>query len=655
MTKTISLLIITSALGATLVVGQNPTPLVNKAPAELIAVLQSQASHKDKADACRELAVVGNKDAIPALVSLLADEKLSHMARYALETMPDPASDAALRDALPRLKGRQLAGVITTLSVRRDAKSVAVVARFLTDGEPDVAQAAARALGSIGGSEAVKFLLAALPNVSSQNELAFAEGLFRCAEAELKAGRNSRAVAMYDALRQRPTKLHQVRAGALRGAIVARGKGDTALLRDSIASADYIVFAAAVRASFELPDVEVTRVLIDALPQLSADNQIVVLKSMGRRGDAAALPTLAEIAKTGQKQARLTAIQAMAEIGKPASVQALAAVLGDGDREIAQAAQESLASVPGPEVDQFVMEKLDGSSAADRMTGIELVGRRRMTSAFPALLKSATHTDAQVRRAAFRRLGELAQPAQLPGLLDLLVGAGNSGDLSAAEQTVTAVCARATPPESVAGRITERLGQAQPGNKSALLRVLASIGGSDALRALRSASKDSNTEVRAAAIRSLGSWKTLDAAPDLLDLARNAPDAADRAVALSSYIGLANNSDMPAEPRLAICRQAATLAQRAGDKKLLLGALGSVAAPESIPIIMPYLQDAATKEEASAAAVSVADALLKGPNAAGVAADLIEPLRKAAEMTSNADLSRRAKTVLKQAEAKAGK
>ena len=105
------------------------------------------------------------------------------MARYGLEPIPDPAVDAALRDALSKLKGRPLIGVIGSLGVRRDAKAVEPLSGLLKDKDADVAQAAARALGSIGTPAAVQALEDALaerpPPISSR----IAEGLFRCAEA----------------------------------------------------------------------------------------------------------------------------------------------------------------------------------------------------------------------------------------------------------------------------------------------------------------------------------------------------------------------------------------------------------------------------------------------------------------------------------------
>ena len=67
--------------------------------AKLIAVLKSGATQEEKSAACRQLARVATKQSVPVLASLLGDEKLSHMARYALETIRDPSVDDALRDA----------------------------------------------------------------------------------------------------------------------------------------------------------------------------------------------------------------------------------------------------------------------------------------------------------------------------------------------------------------------------------------------------------------------------------------------------------------------------------------------------------------------------------------------------------------------------
>ena len=126
----------------------NAKEIMAKKPAELVEILRNpQATTFEKAKACQRLAVVGTKDAIPALVALLPDEHLNVYARCALEAIPDPAVDEALRQAATKLHGRQLVGVIDSIGQRRDAKAVELLAKLLTDKDEAVASAAAGALG----------------------------------------------------------------------------------------------------------------------------------------------------------------------------------------------------------------------------------------------------------------------------------------------------------------------------------------------------------------------------------------------------------------------------------------------------------------------------------------------------------------------------
>jgi len=206
------------ALGAaTAALAQDVPPPSKELEAKLIAVLKSDGPLKDKADACRELSLVGTKAAVAPLAALLSDEKLSHLARYGLEPIPDPAVDDALRDALAKLKGRPLVGVIGSLGVRRDALAVGPLAGLLKDSDADVAQAAARALGRIGGPVAVEALKSAFDTAPAANRPALSEGLFRCADRMAAHGHVAEAVAICDRL-NRPDAPAPVRDAAARKA-----------------------------------------------------------------------------------------------------------------------------------------------------------------------------------------------------------------------------------------------------------------------------------------------------------------------------------------------------------------------------------------------------------------------------------------------------
>src|ERR1035437_6586969 len=77
-----------------------PQPSTADQEKKLIAVLKSDAPQKEKADACRELARIGTKDAVAPLAALLADEKISPMDRYGLENIPDEEVEKALHEEL---------------------------------------------------------------------------------------------------------------------------------------------------------------------------------------------------------------------------------------------------------------------------------------------------------------------------------------------------------------------------------------------------------------------------------------------------------------------------------------------------------------------------------------------------------------------------
>ena len=78
----------------------------------------------EKAITCKRLAIYGTQEAVPALAPLLANEELASWARIALEAIPGPAADGALRDAMGKVQGRLLVGVINSIGYRRDAQAV---------------------------------------------------------------------------------------------------------------------------------------------------------------------------------------------------------------------------------------------------------------------------------------------------------------------------------------------------------------------------------------------------------------------------------------------------------------------------------------------------------------------------------------------------
>lgn len=168
---------------------------------DLITVLKSDAPKGEKAITCKQLAICGTEQSVPVLAPLLADEELASWARIALEAIPGPAPDAALRDALGKLEGRLLIGVINSVGVRRDVYAVDTLVQKLDDDNAGVASAAAVALGHIGGEQAAKALTQSLADAPSGVRSAVAEGCILCAEWFLANEKTAKAIKLYDTVR----------------------------------------------------------------------------------------------------------------------------------------------------------------------------------------------------------------------------------------------------------------------------------------------------------------------------------------------------------------------------------------------------------------------------------------------------------------------
>jgi HEAT repeat protein len=493
---------------------------------DLIAVLKSDAEYPVKAVACLELGRIGTAEAVPALAALLADDKLADMARYGLEPIPGPAVEEALRAALGKLKGRFLVGVIASSGVRHDSKAVGTLIGLLSDPDAEVSRAAALALGKIGTPEAIKGLQGARVPAQTGQQRAVCDALLLCAETLAAAGRNDEALAIVEALRSLPQAPYTVRDGAWREAILLRQKAGLPLLIEALRSTDYGLVLAAARISGEMKGSEVTKALAEELDKSPADKQILISQTLGKRRDAAAVSALLRLSRAGEKAVRLAAIKAVAEIGSASAAAPLIELLSDPDKDIVQIAGSSLVGLPGAEVDEFVLKGLGSLEQALKLKMIDMAGQRRLMRALPFLQRALDDKEDAVRLAAFKSYGMLAGNAELPGLLERITVTKKPEELEAFEKVLGSICSVTDDPKACAQQLAAALPKAEPEAKQAVLRKLRVVGGPEALKAVCGALSDASAEVRAAALKAVGEWKTTEAVPVLQGLVKSSGDPA---------------------------------------------------------------------------------------------------------------------------------
>lgn len=189
----------------------------------LIDALARGISRSAQDYVCRKLRVIGTARSVEALAALLAAEETSHIARYALERIPDEKAVGVMRDSLPKVSKKLKPGIIGSLGKRRDKKSVQVISKLLGDSDIQVAKAAAESLAMIGTPAAAEELSKFARKAPAGMKLPVADACLVCAEQFLANGQKSKAVALYNELKGDNQPAH-IKAAAMKGIITAATK-----------------------------------------------------------------------------------------------------------------------------------------------------------------------------------------------------------------------------------------------------------------------------------------------------------------------------------------------------------------------------------------------------------------------------------------------
>ena len=191
----------------------------------LLSVLKSEAKYAGKQYVCRELSIIGSDQSVPVLATMLTDEKLSDMARYALERIPGTAADKALLKALSAAKGKAQIGIVNTLGERGYRGAASDISQLTSRSDQVLAGAALGALGKIGGPEAAAALGKAKDSVPDKLKMVAYDACLKCADQMVAEGKNAEAKKMYQQLYTTPGVPQLVRAAALRGMLNATSGG----------------------------------------------------------------------------------------------------------------------------------------------------------------------------------------------------------------------------------------------------------------------------------------------------------------------------------------------------------------------------------------------------------------------------------------------
>lgn len=580
----------------------------------------------------RQLERIGGDECVDALTKLLGDKDalIRETARRALQQNSSARVRPVLERALEQADTpeRRIA-LINVLAARREADSAETLCRWAKQPQRDVAAAAIAALGDLGGDQAIETLYALWHEDDPAMQKQATAALLRIGEQLADAGERELAGQLFDDL-YKYSGFEPISRGALRGLTLAKGPAAIVPLLRIMEEGDPQMQTYAARLAAEIPGEAVTLTLAMMMPNTPDSVQATLLEGLGKRGDATARSAAINATHSSDEQVRIAALGALQELGNSSDAMLLAHVAATTTGAERDAARAALGRLRGADVDETILKAAqDLPDAGMRCEMIRSLAARRCGQAIPTLLSAAQDPAEDIQVAAFEALGGLAGPEHLPALAGRLVEELSEAVREAAEDAVVDAAARIEDAEQRADAVLALFPDASGSVKASLIRVLGRLGGERALAAIRGEWRSEQPEVADAAVRALANWPTVEAAADLLEIARAAGNEAHLVLALRGYVRLVRlpGARPPAET-FQMLEQAMSLATRPEEKKLVLGGLAEVRHIDALMLAETCLGDEPLRDEAGVAMLSIAQMLAgEQPDAAAAA---LEKVRRAA-------------------------
>jgi HEAT repeat protein len=452
-------------------------------------------------------------------------------------------------------------------------------------------------LAHIADPAAVQALVDVWGRSSGAAHLAAAEACLKAADHQAAGGDKAAAVAVYRKL-YAAGEAPMIRAGALRGVIATEPRPNSVLM-EALRGDDVRLQAIAIAG---LSNGDSVKQLMAEMPKLSEAARIRVLGTLSDQRQSGVLPAFTASLRDSSKAVQIAALDGIGVVGDASVVGSLATIAAGDDEGTRAAARNALARLPGKDVDQQLIEGLNGGEPKIRLELIRAIGGRGMSSAGPALLKLARDPNEEVRRESLRALRNTGTAGDLNGLLAVLVSPAAPGDRAEASRSLSTVIRRADA-SGIQQVVSAYKGSSDAEVRAGLLQAVGQTGDAQALPILRAALKDDQPEVKRAAILALTDWPDASPLPDLFETSRMASNPAHQVLALRGAIKLIGlpSPGRPAGETVKLLADALSLAKGVEEKRAVLALLPRYPTAESLEMARAALKDTSVSAEAQAA------------------------------------------------------
>lgn len=590
-----------------------------------VKALGSVSERETKAFIIRQLQIMGGDEAVDALADYLTDKELSGPASRALARIATPAACEAL---MAGLKSRVAMGakakrdMINAIAEAKVAGAEELLLTFVGSQDIDLQKTVLYALSQVGGEASLKVLGDAAAQAGYTMEKSGAnEAYIELIKNIAAKGNVAAAEKAAKDLQKKAEKANQLqtREAALKILLSLKGNKDAtkmllAALKDPCKGYRNAALNFASDYVGESDYIEVVKATLKAKPEVKVDvinwlgreakcpAKNPVLKKLMVRFDLSLAQVLTQQLKSGDFAVEQAAVWTMVKLGDASFVPTIANLLTNSDKQAVLLAQDALLAFPG-KIDNAVAEAINKAGDDGKVAGLELLAVRMADSKVNTVLEQMKSSSAAVKGAAYTALQKVVTARDFTTTCGLLESQTEANDVKLMQEAVKAAVHFMPAAEQVS-TVTRRMYQAGEAKKSLYYAVLASTNDPKALQIIIDGCNKNTGAAKTAAVEALMSWKGIEAAEYLFEIAKGSGDLANRS--LTRYVNLIASSSMTGENKLLRLRKAMDIAKSDDVRSLVLQKVEGTGTYLAMLYAAEYLDNKPVQQPAANAVMNIA-------------------------------------------------
>ncbi len=597
-----------------------------------VAALQQLQDRDNKGYVINMLINAGKDDAVPALKPFLTDDYLADRAAKTLARIGTETAGAALYSELNEASGKPKIAIVTALGDAAYVPANEALIELTTSADTNLRKVSFYSLARLAQPTSLPTFEKALKDVDyhydesniTANYLVYLNHLIKAGQKELAEKQAKKLLAQ--AKDQTP-----VRIAALSILTAIKGEAAEKDLKKAIRDRNVAYSAAAFKLAMPFVDQENAGDWLKASAKAPAPAQAIVINTIGGLEAENLFSSLQKSLSSKDPGVRKASIIALSKIDPDKALDLLIPYLDKADSADREAIELALNTSKSDQLTAKLTEATSKADGKNKALLLSVLGERNASEAYPLTEPALSDDNPEVRKAAYWALPYVSRAANLDALTERLVASTSDDEVKALQQSIVMVVSASDVKEQNLETLLKRYASAAPEKQALLLPVFAGIGEGKALEPVREALKG-NAQIRAAAVSALAAWKDSGALSDLIQLSRSSKDPKEKDAILKGMVRLISSSELPADQKVLLLRDAMEVAENTQQKRMILSSLAANKTYNALVFSGKFLDNS---ELRSAAAMSVLNIALDNPDLYGP--QIREILSKAVDALSGND------------------